>query len=319
MKRFTISCCVIVACLICVSSAFGQKGCAFNIVGTWSTGDDKSPMLYRFTPDGNVSALTQYDPKTEAKEVARANYFLDDPRTPKVILIKPANERDFPLGTTALDITGFDDVSFTCKMPGYKEARWVRVDPHRYFMVLAGRRDVFYDSSGPTFPMMIKTDGRQTQINAVGIYGTGGYWKFGTVPADTYTYFLKEPPRSNSEVMLRLEINEAQYDRALNILRTWERRVRENALLYPDLPMDQILLVKQVTESLNQCGERFKLYKLDWSLEDRISTASPRDDNPISRIPFMYFQELRRMNESQHIDDEKFLGAIHSDPQKGRR
>jgi hypothetical protein len=285
-----------------------------NLVGTWSTGDGTKPILYRFTGDGTVTALSRPGTSgSDLREIASATYLLDDPKEPKVILIKAAKERgEFPLGTTSMDITGHDDTSFTCKMPGYGEARWSRVDPYRYFMVLAGRRGVFYDDSGPTFPMMIKTDGHQTQIDAVGIYGTGGYWSFGPVPAETYNYFLKEPPRSKTEVMLRLEITGVQYERALKIVRTWERRVREGALLYPDLPMDEILLVKQVTESLNQCGERVKLYKLDWSLEDWISSSSPRDDNPISRTPFMYFQELRRMNESLHVGDEKFYAATHS-------
>jgi len=61
-----------------------------------------------------------------------------------------------------------------------------------------------------------------------------------------------------------------------------------------------------VTESLNQCGEKFKLYKLDWSLEDRISSASGRDDAPISRIPYLYFKELKRLNQALHVPDEKF-------------
>ena len=304
---------LILSFLAVAPSAFGQKGCALNIVGTWSTGDGASPTLYRFNEDGTVTALSRSGTQSELKEMASANYLLDDPKAPKAILIKAAKERgEFPLGTTVIDITGYDDRSFRCKMPGYAEARWLRVDPNRYFMVLAGRRGVFYDSSGPTFPMMIKTDGRQTQIDAVGIYGTGGYWSFGPVPAETYNYFMKEPPRSDSEVMLRLEITGVQYERALKVVRTWARRVREGDLLYPDLPMDNILLVKQVTESLNQCGETVKLYKLDWSLEDRISSSSPRDDNPISRTPFMYFQELRRLNESLHVNDERFRAVFRS-------
>ncbi|HEU4386913.1 MAG TPA: hypothetical protein VFV34_03885 [Blastocatellia bacterium] len=313
MKTSAIQFLLILVFLAAAPSSFGQKGCALNLVGTWSTGNSPSPVLYRFGEDATVTALSQSGSQSELREIASANYVLDDPKAPKLILIKAAKEgSEFPLGTTAIDITGYDDTSFTCKINGYGEGRWTRVDTNRYFMVLAGRRGIFYDSSGPTFPMMIKTDGRQTQIDAVGIYGTGGYWSFGPVPAETYNYFMKEPPRSDSEVMLRLEITGVQYQRALNIVRTWARRVREGDLLYPDLPMDNILLVKQVTESLNQCGERVKLYKLDWSLEDRISSSSPRDDNPISRTPFMYFQELRRLNESIHVGDEKFRDVFKS-------
>ncbi|MBO0723960.1 MAG: hypothetical protein J2P52_00045, partial [Blastocatellia bacterium] len=82
---------------------------------------------------------------------------------------------------------------------------------------------------------------------------------------------------------------------------TWERRAREGALLYPDISLDNILLVKQLTESLNQCGEKINLYKLDWGVEDKIS-----DNNPAPRVPFLFFKEMRRLNESLHLRDGKF-------------
>jgi hypothetical protein len=172
--------------------------------------------------------------------------------------------------------------------------------PHRHFLVLAGRSGTFYDKSGPAFPMLIKLDGERTQVDAVGIYSIQGKRMFGPVPAETYQEFMKEP-RAASDVMLRLEITSAQYERGLKILRTWERRAREGALLYPDVSLDNILLVKQITESLNQCGEKIKLYKLDWGVEDKIS-----DDNPSPHVPFVFFKEMRRLNESLHLRDEKF-------------
>lgn len=173
-------------------------------------------------------------------------------------------------------------------------------EPHRHFLVLAGRSGTFYDKSGPTFPMLIKLDGNRTQVDAVGIYSIQGKRMFGPVPEDTYQEFMTEPSAA-SDVMLRLEITPAQYERGVKILRTWERRVREGALLYPDISLDNILLVKQVADSLNQCGEKIKLYNLDWGLEDKIS-----DDNPPPRVPFLFFKEMRRLNESLHLRDEKF-------------
>jgi len=173
-------------------------------------------------------------------------------------------------------------------------------EPHRHFLVLAGRSGTFYDKGGPAFPMLIKLDGERTQVDAVGIYSIQGKRMFGPVPEETYQEFMKEP-RAASDVMLRLEITSAQYERGLKILRTWDRRAKEGALLYPDVSMDNILLVKQVTESLNQCGEKIKLYNLDWGIEDKISDgASP------PRIPFLFFKEMRRLNESLHVRDEKF-------------
>jgi len=171
---------------------------------------------------------------------------------------------------------------------------------NRYYLVLAGRSGTFYDKSGPTFPMLIKVDGKDAQVNAVGIYSEKGKRIFGRVPAESYNEFMKESP-SQSDVMLRLEISGAQYERCLKFIQTWERRAREGALLYPDISMDNIVLVKQVTESLNQCGEKIKLYKLDWSIDDRIS-----EDNLASLAPFLYFKELRRLNDSLHVRDERF-------------
>src|SRR6185436_11998931 len=294
MKRFVVFFSSILVCLTATTTAFGQKGCGFNPVGVWkaATADEKNPILYRFTDDAKVTALSGSGNSSELQEIATAGYALDNPKAPKVILVKADKDGGgFAQGITSMDITEYDDNSLTFTKPGSSPIRWVRVDTYKYFIVLAGRIGTFYDGSGPTFPMMIKTDGQQTQIDAVGIYrGRNSHWAFGTIPADTYEEFMKEP-RKDTDVMLRLEITAPQYERGLKIVKTWERRAQSNELLYPEFTMNNILVAKEVTESLNQCGEKFKLYKLDWSLEDRIS-HSPLDSPPISRIPFLYFREL---------------------------
>jgi hypothetical protein len=175
------------------------------------------------------------------------------------------------------------------------------VGSHRYFLVLAGRSGIFYDHSGPTFPMLIKIGDKQPQIDAVGIYSNARQQgAFGVIPAAAYNNFMKEPG-SSSDVMLRLEITDSEYDRCLKIIQSWERRARENNLLYSSIYLDNIVLVKQVTECLNQCGQRIKLYNLDWGLEDTIS-----EHNIPSLTPFLYFKELRRLNETLHVPDQKF-------------
>jgi hypothetical protein len=66
--------------------------------------------------------------------------------------------------------------------------------------------------------------------------------------------------------------------------------------------MNNLMLVKQVAESLNQCGEKeIKVYKLDWSLEDRLS-----DEIPPAQVPYLFFKEMKRLNESLHVRDDKF-------------
>jgi hypothetical protein len=170
----------------------------------------------------------------------------------------------------------------------------------RYFVALAGRSGVFYDQGGPAFSMVITVTGVHADIEAVGIYADNGRPVFGPVPAAAYREFMKESRRS-SDVLLRIEIGAEQYERTAAILRTWERRAREGALLYPEIAMNNILLAKQVTEGLNHCAEHITLYALDWGVEDAIS-----EDNPRSNIPFKYFQELRRLNETRHVPDNRF-------------
>ena len=314
MRRFTIFCSLILAYLAAATAVpgqtLGQKGCELNIVGTWKAenSNDAHAVLYRLAADGSVTMLSPSGPKQSLKlrAMATATYTLDNPRTPTVMVLKAAKAAGgFAEGNTSMEVTGYDDTSLTFVKPGSGPTRWVRVDPSRYFIVFAGRSGVFYDQSGPTFPMLIKVDQHQTQVDAVGIYSVGGKWAFGSVPAETYSEFMKEPG-NDKDVMLRLEINAAQYERGVKILRTWERRVRQGDLLYPDLFLDNVLLVKQVSESLNRCEEKFKLYKLDWSLNDHIS-----EHNPASRATFVFFKELRRLNESLHVRDEQFHEHMH--------
>jgi len=247
MKRAAIISGLMLICLATAPAAFGQKGCELNIIGTWRAekSDGTTQMLYRFTPDARITVLSRSGESPELREIASAGYTLDNPKAPKIILVKTDKEIGgfFSQGITSIDIIAYDDASLTFARPGSAPMRCVRVDPYRYFIVLAGRIGTFYDGSGPTFPMLIRTDGQQTQVDAVGTYDVRGYWAFGSIPAGTYSEFMKEP-RKDSDVMLRLEITAAQYERGLKIVKTWERRARNNELLYPDLTMDNILVAK---------------------------------------------------------------------------
>lgn len=318
MKRSAIISSLILICLTATATAFGQKVCEFNIVGTWkaTSPNDVNSVLYRFAPGGAVTMLSLpgSGQDSKSKEIASATYKLDNAKAPKSISFTATREGGgFAGGTTSLNIIKYDDTSFTCENADYGPLRWVRVETNQYFLVLAGRSGVFYDRSGPTFPILIKTDGQETRIDAVGVYFVGGKPTFGAIPAESRDEFMKEPANA-SDVMLRLEIAGAQYERGLKILRTWERRAREGALLYPDVFMDNILLVKQITESLNQCGATIKLYNLDWGIYDHIS-----ENNPPSLAPFLYFKELRRLNESLHVRDAMFQKGMRPAPGSARQ
>jgi hypothetical protein len=305
--------------LICMTAtAFGQEVCQFNVVGTWkaSTSNDVSSSIYRFEPDGTVTILSLPGSGNDSKsnEVARGTYKLDKAKSPTSITFTITRERE---GSAQRIVTApivkYDDSSFTSGSTDYDTLHWVRMDPNQYFLVLAGRNGVFYDRSGPTFPILIKTDGREKQIDAVGIYFAGGRTFFGAVPDDLRDELMKESAAA-SDVMLRLKITAPQYERELKILRTWDRRAKEGNLLYQDIFMDNVLLVKQVTETLNQCGDAIKLYNLDWGIYDYIT-----ENNSPSLAPFLYFKELKRLNASLHIPDAKFHESMRPAAASARR
>ena len=316
MKRLVIITSLILFCL--TATAFGQKVCEFNIVGTWKATsiNGVSTVIYRFEPDGEVTmrSLPDSGQGSESKEIARGTYELDNAKSPKSISFTMNKEDVGPEdGTISVKIIKYGDTSFTTGNTDYDTLEWERMDSNRYFLVLAGRNGVFYDRSGPTFPILIKTDGRETQIDAVGIYSVGNKSYFGVIPDELRDEFMKES-RNASDVMLRLEIGAPQYERGLKVLRTWDRRAREGDLLYPNIFMDNVLLVKQVTETLNQCGTTVKLYRMDWGPYDYIT-----NDNRPSLGPFLYFKELKRLNESLHIPDVRFQEIMRPAARQARR
>ena len=247
-------------------------------------------------------------------EIATAKYeLLDDPKAPEEISITATGKnRIFGRTQTTMKVVSFNDSSITCQIPGVGETRWTRVDPDRYFIVLVAREEEFYDHSGSAFPVVIKIAGGVSKIDAAGLYSDKGTPAFGAVPAETYKEYMRDA-RADSEVILRLEINSGQYERALKVVQEWQRRARERTLLYTidnslsaPLPLNNILLVKAVTETLNLCLDDLDLYKLDYAHPSDWIT----DKYSPEFVPFMYFKELRRRNEARHIEYKKFQELV---------
>jgi hypothetical protein len=304
--------------------AFGldKKKCPFDIVGTWKAQlSNTEAVLYSFNSEGVVKVL-KVSGAAKPREIATANYELvqelaEEPTATQqktgekeISFTATGKNRIFGRTKTAMKVVSYDDSSVTCVIPGVAgTTRWTRVDPDRYFIILVARENEFYDKSGSAFPMVIKLAGGVPKIDAAGTYSDHGKFAFGAVPPETYKDYLREA-RGDSEVILRLEINSRQYARALKVVQEWQRRARENALLYrnPDSPvsLNNLLLVRAVTETLNLCQNDFDLYKLDY--------VYPRDwisnDYSPEFIPFFFFKELRRRNEARHIEYKKFQELV---------
>jgi hypothetical protein len=292
-----------------------EKSCSFDLVGTWKA--QLSPteaILYKFDSEGAVTVLSVAD-KGEPRQISAAKYEVINElgKPDSVSFTASGKNRIFGAIRKTMKLVSYDDTSITCAIPGIGTTRWSRVDADRYFIVLAARQGEFYDTSGSAFPMVIKLAGGVPTIDAFGVYLSKDGKTFGTVPPDIYKKYLREA-RNDSETTLRLEINSRQYERALKVIKEWERRDRENALLYitgkevTDEPnsLNNILVVKAVTETLNQCSADVNLYPLNYVVKDDWITNKVTP----AFVPFYYFQELRRRNEARHIPDQKFQELV---------
>jgi hypothetical protein len=292
-----------------------KKSCSFDIVGTWKA--QLSPtqaILYRFDAKGEVTVLS-VSGNEAPQQTATAKYEVNkELGKPESVSFKATGEnRIFGAAKKTMKIVSYDDSSITCAIPGVGNTRWTRVDPDRYFLVLAAREKEFYDFSGSAFPMVIKLAGGVPTIDAFGIYPENKQRAFGTIPPALYKEYLREA-RNDSETTLRLEINSRQYERVLKVIKEWERRKREGALLYTTAPetvddstyLNNILIVKAATETLNQCSEDINLYPLNYvQRDDWIS-----DKYGSALVPFYYFKELRLRNEARHIPEQKFQELV---------
>jgi len=299
-----------------VTALAQEKSCSFDLVGTWKA--QLSPteaVLYRFDAKGQVTVLSQTgagEPQQTATAKYAVNQELDGPRT--ISFTATGKNRIFGASKKAMKVVSYDDSSLTCEIPGVGTTRWTRVESDRYFIVLAARIGEFYDASGSAFPMVIKLAGGAATVDAFGVYLTKAERAFGAVPAAVYKNYLREA-RGDSETTLRLEINSRQYERVLQVIKEWERRDREDALLYRTASetlddatyLNNILVVKAVTETLNQCSVDFNLYPLNYVEKDDWISDKFRS----AFVPFHYFKELRQRNEARHIPDKKFQELVH--------
>ena len=341
MKRIGFLFSLMLVCLSAGGFAYGQtnpqygqpeakKACPFNIVGTWrSEAATENPVLFRFAADGTVTLLSPSTsiPDADFETLAAVKYKLDKPAAPKRLdIIAVRGNEVFGRGTTAMEIAEFGDDSFTTIHPvDGRRTHWVRAKANRYFLTFAARSVKLTgysdDSSqtidpvhgrptqpaygGPAFAMWTKLGGRKTEVETLGIYlNTDGAGRtvpvVGVIPAGLYKEFVKESDK-DSDVMIRLELSEAEFERTHKVFKTWEKRVRENTLLYDEPYLNAMEFLRRAAESLNQCGERVKLHKLNWLQNDEIVSK-----HHIPAHPLEYIRDMRKKNDKLHVTDARF-------------
>jgi hypothetical protein len=306
-----------------------QKACQFNIAGTWqsSTDGQVNPLRMRFASSGSVTELSRHssDKGSVWQATGQSKYKLDDPKAPKAIMLTPIDKSGESSAGTPLQIKTFDDGLFVTAPAGDSGGaltRWTRVDPYRYFVVLAaGKGETGFGAAG--FAMLIKTDGVHTQRDAFGVYPVVNRYErhpiFGVIPAKVLKQFENEPA-ADSGAMLRLEVTAGPFNRAMEVLKTWERREEENTLLYTVAYLNNAVYLNQLVSSLNEtgvltwrggapCTETIKLQKLTWLLSDPIMSK-----HNLTQTPYYLFKTLRELNSSLHLNDGEFHAAVAGDP-----
>jgi hypothetical protein len=331
MKRFAFP----VFAILCLSIVFpiavhGQdhyKGCPFSLDGTWQSSTDGQTNSTRARFSNGVMTELSRNTSGQGSEwqaTSKSTYRLDDPKKPKaMILTKVEKGAGLSVGTT-LDVKAFDDGMFVTSAAGEKAGavtRWTRIDPDRYFLVLAaGKGDAFL--GGPAFAELIRTDGVHTQTDAVGTWPVhrqfDSYPMMGVISDDLLKHFENEPI-NDEEYMFRLELPAGPYNRALEVLKSWRRRAEEGNMLYAVVYENNEVFLNQLVSSLNQadelawnqgtpCGDTIKLYKLTWLLNDMVVAR-----HSMSQVPYYFFKKLRELNSSLHLSDSQFRAAMAGD------
>jgi hypothetical protein len=314
MRLTSCICSLMLVCSATGGEAFGQadapKTCPFNIVGTWrSEATATDPIFFRFAHDGTATLLSRSNdiPNEDFEVVAAVKYKLDKPAAPKSLdIIAARGNKVFGMGTSTLTITEYGDESFTTSNP-LKQAgptRWVRAKTGRYFLTFAARGGP-PQVGGPAFAMWTKLDGRKTEVETLGLDlvadGAGEMVPvLGPIPEELHKQFMNESGK-DSDVMIRLELTEAEYERTHRVFRTWAKRVQGKTLLYDDDYLNATEFLRRTAESLNQCGEKVKLHKLTWSQGGEAFTKHNLPQHPLE-----YIRIMREKNKELHVGDKKF-------------
>jgi hypothetical protein len=199
--------------------------CPLEIVGTWrllDTADTRSTLL-SFTADGWANVLNGPGERSAADIAAQVRYRLVPAREPRRIDFEARRGNDvFGAGTTSWEITGYSEDSFTAREPqaaAGSQTVWQRVQTHRYFLTFAAR-NTSDSGEAAAFVMWTTLDGHRTELDALGSVQRGAVTRFGKIPFDLARGFATQGDVSR-DVMMRIEISEAEYRRTRAVHRAW--------------------------------------------------------------------------------------------------
>lgn len=275
--------------------------CPLELLGTWKSaeGTANTPRVISFMPDGWANVLNGPGEQSPLDIVAQVRYQALPPRDPRRIDFEARRGNDvFASGTTRWDVTAYADDSFTTRRSddtSGTQVTWSRVPTHRYFLTFAARRD---SATGETaaFVMWTTLDGQKPEYAALGAVSQSAGARFGRIPSPLASAFAKQGDPAR-DVMLRLEISEAEYLRTHAVY-----RARVGALgglqQSQETPNAQaVKLIEQTVESLNRCGLR---------IQPAQALAVANGVGADLRPSLELVRLIRKTNDRRHLPDKAF-------------
>jgi hypothetical protein len=284
-------------------SVAAMGACPLEVVGTWklsgTTGIDA--RLMTFQPDGWANVLNGPGEQSPGDIAAQVSYRLMPPEDPRRIEFQSRRGDDvFRAGTTVWDITSHADDSFTAR-PTNKTAGaqgyWVRMQTHRYFLTFAARSAAA--GEGAAFVMWTTLDGKKTQYDALGAVQQGGKAHFGKVP-DAIARSFATQGDSARDVMMRIELNEAEYRRTREVYREWTKATARS-FATDDANARALRLIEATVLSVNRCATRIQP-----SEALAIARAAGAQVQVAPSQPVEMVRTIRRANDRRHVPDKAF-------------
>jgi hypothetical protein len=265
-------------------------------------------MLFDFSAEGHITLLG-HSPNALPQDfemMGSVNYKLDKRAAPKRIEFIATRGNDaFLPGITPLDIVDYSDDSFTTRDPASgQQTRWIREQTRRYFLTLAAR-----SAGPPAFAMLMVMDGRNREIDALGVQmikSEEGKTAplFGLVSAEVYDQVREESPKEKKSeeetALLRLELTQAEFETINRTYQLWKKYLKDRELPNGDAYLNAMEFMTKVTEGLNQCGEKARLYKPTRGEREEIASRDA------ARRLAEYVKAMRKKNEELHVNDAVF-------------
>jgi hypothetical protein len=290
----------VVAGLIEGSARAATPACELEIAGTWQSADAEEPRLLSFTAEGWANVLGRSpDRRTEDFDIlAQVRYEMDDPRRPRRLTFVARRGNDlFAAGESSWELTAYDDQSFTAGTEN-AQSLWTRVQTHRYFLTFA-HRPAEPAERGASLVAWTSLDGRRTVVEAFGVRSArdGREPRFGPIEPDVVEQLTAQ--RRESDLVLRIEINAAEYRRSHRMLEAWAALDSTGVLAHDD-PYGQTLdFLQTVIESVNRCRQTSLLGREHMTRMDDERIAAPERLRDAMR-------SLRKQNSAADVGNAVF-------------